>query len=144
MSAPRGSSVPDSSVPEEHSLGELVAQMSEQTSRLIRDELRLATAEMTEKGKRAGIGAGLFGGAGLIAAYGVGCLVAAAILAVAGPLPGWASALIIGAVLLLVAGVTALLGKRQVSAATPAMPEQTVDSVKADVQAVKDHAGHRA
>jgi hypothetical protein len=123
--------------PDQASLGDLVARMSEQTSRLIRDELRLAQLELADKGKKAGIGAGLFGGAGLCAVFGAGCLVAAAILALAGPVPDWAAALIVGVVLFAAAGVAALLGKREVTAATPPMPEEAVTGVKQDVQTLK-------
>lgn len=129
LSAPRG--------PHDASLGELVARMSEQTSRLIRDEMRLAQAEMTAKGKAAGIGAGLFGGAGLFALYGLACLVTAAILGLAGPVPDWLAAVIVGIALFVVAGIAALIGKREVSAATPPVPEQAVQGVKQDVQTLK-------
>jgi uncharacterized membrane protein YqjE len=121
----------------EPSLGELVGQMSEQTSRLIKDEFRLAQAEMTAKGKKAGIGAALFGSAGLIALYGVACLVAAAILALAGPVPDWAAALIVGAVLFAVAGVAALVGKREVIDATPPVPVEAIAGLKEDVITLK-------
>ncbi|MGI8880613.1 MAG: phage holin family protein, partial [Jatrophihabitans sp.] len=126
----------------EPSLGELVSQLSEQTSRLVRDELRLAQAEMTAKGKKAGIGAALFGGAGLMALYGVACLVAAAILALAGPVPDWAAALIVGGVLLAVGGVAALIGKRDVSQATPPVPAEAVAGLKQDLHTLKpgDHS----
>lgn len=126
----------------EASLGELVARMSEQTSRLIRDEMRLARAEMTQKGKAAGLGVGLFGGAGLFSLFGLGCLIATAILALAGPLSPWLAALIIGVALFAVAGFAALIGKREVKAATPPVPEAAVESVKQDVQAVKSGARH--
>jgi Putative Actinobacterial Holin-X, holin superfamily III len=119
------------------SLGELVARMSEQTSRLVRDELWLAQAEMAAKGKKAGIGVGLFGGAGLISVYGLGCLVAAAVLALAGPVADWLAALIVGIALFAVAGVAALVGKKEVSAATPPVPSEAVDGVKQDVQTLK-------
>jgi uncharacterized membrane protein YqjE len=119
------------------SLGDLVSRVSEQTSRLIRDELRLAQLEMAEKGKKAGIGAGLFGGAGLFALYGLACLVAAAILGLAGPVPDWLAAIIVGVALFIVAGVAALIGKREVSAATPPVPELAVEGVKQDVQTLK-------
>jgi uncharacterized membrane protein YqjE len=125
----------------DQSLGELVSQMSEQTSRLIRDELRLAQLEMAEKGKRAGIGAGLFGGAGLFALYGIGAVVAAAILALAGPLSPWLAALIVAAALFAVAGIAALIGKREVTQATPPMPEEAISGVKQDVQALKPGSG---
>ena len=119
------------------SVGELVGLMSEQTSRLIRNEFRLAKAEMTEKGKKGGVGAALFGGAGLMARYGVACLVAAGILALAGPVPDWAAALIIGAVLLAAAGTVALIGKRDVAQASPPVPVEAVEGLKQDVHTIK-------
>lgn len=116
------------------SLGELVSQLSEQTSRLVRDEMRLAQAEMTAKAKKAGIGVGLFGGAGLFAVYGLGCLIIAAVLGLAGPLADWLAAIIIGVALLAVAGISALVGKREVSQATPPLPEQAVGGIKKDLR----------
>ena len=121
----------------EPSLGELVAQMSEQTSRLIKDEFRLAQAEMTIKGKKAGLGVALFGGSGLIAAYAVGCLVVAAILALAGPVPDWAAALIVGGALFAASGAAALIGKREVTQATPPVPVEAVAGLKEDVNTLK-------
>jgi Flp pilus assembly protein TadB len=126
----------------EQSTAELVKSLTEQVSRLIRDELKLAEYEMTRKAKRFGRGAGMFGGSGLVAFYGVGCLLAAAIVALGLAVPAWLAALIVGLVLLAVAGVAALVGKSQVGKATPAMPEQTVQSVKADVEEIKERA-HR-
>ena len=124
------------------SAGELVKNLTEQVSRLIRDELKLAEFEMTSKAKRMGRGAGMFGGSGLMALYGIGCLLAAAIIGLAVVLPAWAAALIVGGALLVIAGVAALMGKSQVSKAVPPVPEQTVQSVKADVEEVKERA-HR-
>lgn len=121
----------------EPSTGELVNQLTQQSTELIRSELRLAQAEMTEKAKHAGIGVGLFGGAGVIALYAVGALIATIILALALVLPGWLSALIVTVLLFAIAGVAALVGKKQVSQGTPAAPEQTIDNVKKDVAAVK-------
>lgn len=123
--------------PSELSTGQLVSQLSEQTSRLVRDELRLAQLEMTAKGKRAGLGAGLFGGAGLVALYGVGCLVAAAVLGLANVIPAWLAAVIVGVVLLLVAGAAALAGRGELKQATPPVPEEAVDGLKQDVQTLK-------
>ena len=123
--------------PPDASMGELVAKVSEQTSRLLRDELRLAQLEMTEKGKKVGFGAGLFGGAGLFAVFGLGCLVATAILALAGPLTGWLAALLVGLALFVVAGGAALMGKREVKQATPPLPAEAVEGVKQDVQTLK-------
>jgi uncharacterized membrane protein YqjE len=92
---------------QERSIGELVKQVSEQISVLVRDELKLAQLEMTRKGKRAGLGIGMLGGSGLVALYGVGCLIACVIIAISGVLAAWLAALIVGAVLLAVAGVAA-------------------------------------
>ena len=122
-------------------IGELVQQLSEQTSSLVRKELQLAQLEMQEKGKRAGIGAGLFGGAGAIALFGLAVLVAAAVLGLATALDAWLSALIVAVVLLAVAGVAALMGKKQVQQAVPPAPEQAIQSTKRDVDAVKGKAG---
>jgi uncharacterized membrane protein YqjE len=121
-------------------IGELVQQMSEQVSRLVREELRLAQLELAQKGKRAGIGVGLFGGSGLLSLYGLAAIIAGVALLLALVLPPWAAALIVGGVLLAMAGVAALLGKRQVSQATPPTPQQTIDSVKTDVEVVKERA----
>jgi hypothetical protein len=124
------------------STGDLVKQLSEQVSRLVRDEFRLAQLEMTRKGQQAGVGAGLLGGSGVIALYAVGCLLAAAIIGLATAVAAWLAALIVGAALLLVAAVSALLGKGRLSRATPPVPQQAVDSVKADVEEIKESA-HR-
>ena len=96
-----------------------MTQLTEKSTQLIRAELRLAQAEMTAKAKHAGIGAGLFGGAGLVALYGVGALIATVILALSLVMDPWLAALIVTVVLFAVAGVAALLGKKQVSEATP-------------------------
>lgn len=125
---------------DERSTGELVQQLSEQVSRLVREELRLAQLELAHKGKRAGIGAGLFGGGGLLAAYGVAAVIAGLTLLLALVLPAWAAALIAGGALLAVAGVLALLGRSQVRGATPPLPQETIGSVKADVDEVKERA----
>ncbi len=124
--------------PESQTLGALVHQLSQQIPELIRSEIRLAQAELTAKGKRAGIGLGMFSAAGLLAVFGFGVVVAACVLALALVLPGWAAALIVAAVLFIAAGVAALLGKKQVDEATPLVPERTVQSVKEDVEAVKE------
>ena len=120
------------------STGELIGRLTQQTSDLVHSELQLAKAEMTAKAKHAGVGAGLFGTAGVVALYGVGALIAAAILALALLLAPWLAALLIGVALLLIAGIIALVGKKQVRQATPAAPEQTIDNVKRDVKAVKE------
>src|SRR5919107_2303286 len=116
------------------SLGELVQDLSQQTSTLIRQEMRLAQAELTEKGRHAGKGAGMFGGAGVVALYGVGALVAAAILGLATVLEPWIAAAAIGLLLLLVAGILALTGKKELDEAGPPKPELAIESVQRDVQ----------
>ena len=126
----------------EHSTGELVTMMSEQVSVLIRDELKLAQLEMTSKGKQVALGAGMFGASGMAAVYGVGCLLACAIIAIAGVVPAWLAALIVGAVLLATAGIAALVGKQRLQRATPPLPEEAVASTKADVEEIKERA-HR-
>jgi membrane protein len=122
---------------DDQSVGELVQQLSQQTAELVRQEMRLATVELQEKGKKAGIGAGMFGGAGVVALYGVGALIAAAILGIATFLEPWIAAVIVGVVLLAVAGILALTGKKQVEQAGPPVPEQAVESAKRDVDEVK-------
>ncbi|MEU6313313.1 phage holin family protein [Streptomyces sp. NPDC047014] len=124
------------------SVGELVSRASQQMSELVREEMQLARAEMTQKGKRFGLGGGLFGGAGLVGILSAQALVAAGIAALALVLPFWASALIVAAVLAVVAAVLALAGKKQVAEAGKPAPEQTIDSVKADVARIKEKA-HR-
>jgi VIT1/CCC1 family predicted Fe2+/Mn2+ transporter len=124
----------------ERSTGDLVKQLSEQVSVLIRDELKLAQVEMTRKGKRAGIGAGMLGGGGLIALFGAACLIACAITAISGVLAAWLAALIVGAALLVVAAAMALLGKGRLQKSVPPVPEQAVASIKTDVGVIKERA----
>ncbi|MER6592215.1 phage holin family protein [Micromonospora purpureochromogenes] len=120
----------------EPSTAELVQRATEQVSRLVRDELALARAELTRKGKHAGIGIGLFGGGGVLAFYGLGALVVTAVLLLDLVMPAWLAALIVAVVLFLVAGVLALVGKKQVSQAVPPVPASTVQSLRADVDVV--------
>ena len=124
----------------EASTSELVTRLTQQSTDLIRNELRLAQAEMTEKAKHAGKGAGLFGGAGIVALYGVGALIATIILALATFLAPWLAALIVTVVLFAVAGIAALMGKKQISEATPAAPKHTIENVKQDVDTIKGGA----
>ncbi len=121
---------------------QLVKQLSEQVSLLVRDEMKLATLEMTGKAKTAARGAGMLGGSGVMALYGIGCLLAAAIIALAGVIPAWLAALIVGVALFAVAGIAALAGKGQLKKATPPVPSQAAESVKADVEQIKESA-HR-
>jgi len=125
---------------QERSTGELVKQVSEQVSVLVRDELKLAQLEMTRKGKQTGMGIGMLGGSGLVALYGLGCLIACVIIAISGVLAAWLAALIVGAALLAVAGVAALIGKGRLQRATPPVPKETVSSVKADVEEIRERA----
>lgn len=123
---------------DDRSVAELIKQFSEQTSHLIRDEMRLAQAEMSSKAKHAGIGLGLFGGAGLLAFFGVGALVTAAIAALAlTDLEVWAAALIVAAALFLLAGIVAMVGRSETKQASPT-PERTVENVKRDVEELKE------
>jgi MFS family permease len=125
---------------QDRSLADLARQLSLQTTELARHEVELAKAELRVKGKRAGIGAGMFSGAGALGFYALGALTAAIIAGIAEALPVWAAALIVAAVYGAVAGILALRGKRKVEEATPPMPEQTVRSVKEDVRYTKQRA----
>jgi hypothetical protein len=118
------------------SMGELMSQLSAQVSRLVRDEMRLAQKEFQDSAKHAGLGVGLLSAAGLLAFFGMASLIAAAIAGVALALPVWAAALIVGAAVLSVSGIVALLSRKQAREVTPAAP-QTVANVKKDVQQVK-------
>ena len=124
----------------DRSVGDLVQRLSEQTATLVREEMRLVQVELQQKGKRAGIGAGMFGGAGLVALYGAGALVAAAILLIATALDPWIAAVIVGLALLAVGGLLALMGKKQVDRATPPKPERAIESIQKDVERVKESA----
>ncbi|MFF7176649.1 phage holin family protein [Streptomyces pseudovenezuelae] len=121
-------------------VGELVQRASQQLSQLVREEMRLAQAEMTQKGKRFGKGGGLFGGAGLIGVLTLQALVATAIAALALVLDVWAAALIVTGVLAAVTALMSVLGKQQISKASPPAPEQTMDSVKADMAEIREKA----
>ncbi len=124
------------------SVGELVQRASQQLSQLARDEMRLAQAEMTAKGKRFGKGGGLFGGAGLMSMITLQALVATAIAALSLVMDVWAAGLIVTGVLAVITAVMAMLGKRQINKATPATPGQAIDGVKADIAEIKEKA-HR-
>lgn len=128
------------SPPQDQSLGELVKSLSEQTAQLVRDEMRLATAELKEKGKHAGLGAGMFGAAGLLALYAGGALIAMFIGLLALAMDVWAGALIVTVVLFALAAVLALIGKKQVKEAVPPAPQHAMDSMKADVETIKESA----
>ena len=133
MSAPR----PVQARTEEPTIGALVHDLTQQLPDLIRSELRLAQAEVAEKGKRAGLGIGMFSVAGLLALFGVAVLITTAILALDLVLPAWLAALLVALVLLAVAGGVALAGKRQVAQASPPTPERAIAGVKEDIATVK-------
>ncbi|HKE68766.1 MAG TPA: phage holin family protein [Nocardioidaceae bacterium] len=126
---------------EDASLGQLTGDLSQQVSRLVRDEIRLAQVEMKDKGRRFGKGAGLMGAGGVIALFGVGCVVAAAVLALDLAWPTWLAAIVVGAVLLIVAAIVAATGRSQMRRGTPPMPRQAMESTKEDIEALK--GGHR-
>ena len=130
----------DPQATQDRSLADLTRQLSLQTTELVRHEVELAKAELRVKGRRAGLGAGMFGGAGALGVYALGALTAAIIAGIAEALPVWASALIVAALYGAVAGILALRGKRKVQQATPPLPEETVQSVKEDVRYTKQRA----
>jgi uncharacterized membrane protein YqjE len=121
-------------------LGALVNQLTQQVPELIRSEIRLAQAEVSEKGKRAGVGIGMFSVAGLLAFFALATLITTAILALALVVDAWLAALIVALVLLAAAAVAGVLGKNKVASATPAKPERAMEGVKEDIATVK--GGH--
>jgi MFS family permease len=121
------------------SLAELTKQLSDQATALASKEVELAKAELALKGKRLGLGAGMFGGAGLVGAYALGALTACLILALATGMDGWLAALIVAAVYGAIAGAMALTGKKMVEQGTPPVPERAIESTKEDVQSTKAH-----
>jgi uncharacterized membrane protein YqjE len=127
--------------PADEPLGALVHRLTEQVPELVRSELRLAQAELTEKGKSAGLGVGLFSAAGLVALYGLAALLTTVVVLLDLALPLWLAALIVTVALFAVAGVAALMGKKQVGQATPPTPERAIAGVKEDIATVKgDHS----
>ena len=124
------------------STAELVKHLSGQIGKLARDEVRLAELELMRAGKRAGLGIGMFSGGGLLALYGLGCLLAAAIIGLATAVAPWLAALIIGAGLLAAAGIAVLSGRAELRKATTPSPDGAIDSVRADVGEIKESA-HR-
>jgi MFS family permease len=121
-------------------IGDLIKQLSEQTSTLVRKELELARAEMRQKGKAAGLGAGMFGGAGLFGLLALGALTACFILALAEAMDGWLAALIVTLAYGAIAGILALTGRRKVREATPPVPTQAKESVRQDLEQTKERA----
>lgn len=137
---PESTSAGPNSQAADQSVADLVKQLSEQTATLVRQEMKLAQAELQEKGKKAGIGAGMFGASGLVALFAAATLIAAAVLGLATAVDPWLSALIVGVVLLAIAGVAALGGKKKIDEATPPAPERAMHSMKRDVDTVKRRA----
>ncbi|GEC04256.1 membrane protein [Streptomyces spinoverrucosus] len=127
---------------EHHSVGELVGQATEQLSQLVRQEVHLAKEELAEKGRRAGRGGGLLGAAGAVAYAGLLALAATAAAALSLTLPVWAAALIVTGVLFALAGLLAATGRAQLRRAAPPTPEETLGSVRADVEEIRERA-HR-
>jgi MFS family permease len=125
---------------EDRPIPDLLRQLSEQTTTLVRQEIELAKAEMTAKGKQVGIGAGAFGAAGLVGLYAVGAITAGLILALSTAMAGWLAALIVGVVYAAVAGALALVGKQKTQAGAPPVPERAISSTKEDVEWAKTRA----
>ncbi|MCD6639377.1 MAG: phage holin family protein [Nocardioides sp.] len=123
--------------PESQTLGALVHQLTQQVPDLIRSEVRLAQAEMAEKGKRAGAGIGMFSAAGLLAFFGVAALVTTAILALSLVLDAWLAALLVAVALLLLAAVAGLLGKNKVAEAGTPKPERALEGLREDIATIK-------
>ena len=123
--------------PESQTLGALVHQLSQQIPELVRSEIRLAQAEVAEKGKRAGVAIGMFSVAGLLAFFALAALVTTAILGLANVVDAWLAALIVALVLLAAAAVAGLMGKNKVGEATPAAPERAIHGIKEDIATVK-------
>lgn len=129
--------------PADAPVAELVQRATEQITRLVRDELAMARAEMTAKGKQAGVGAGLLGGGAMLGLYAGGALVATVVLALAAIMPDALAALIVAVLLLIAAAVAARRGKKQVSKAIPPTPMATRDSVRADTETIRGAATRR-
>jgi hypothetical protein len=119
------------------SIGELMGQLSAQTSRLVRDEMRLAQREFQQSVKHAGVGAGLISAAGLLAVIGLMTLVAAAVAALSLVLPVWAAAVIVAVVLFIAAGIAALFSRKQAEEIAPPVAE-SAESLKADIKEIKE------
>jgi hypothetical protein len=119
------------------STGELISRAAEQLSTLVRNELALARAEMVEKGKRAGMGAGLLGTAGALALYGLGVLIVTVVLLLDLVWPAWLAALVVAVAVFAIAAGLALAGRRQLGRAAPPLPTAAVESVGEDVETVK-------
>jgi MFS family permease len=123
--------------PRDQSIGELVKDLASETSTLVRQEIDLAKAEMTERGKRAGKGAGILGAAALVGLLAAGALTAFVIAALDLAMATWLAALVVGLVFGAIAAALAMTGRKKIQEAAPPVPEQAIDSVKEDVQWAK-------
>jgi hypothetical protein len=121
----------------ERPLGELLRMLSQETTTLVKQELDLAKAEVQQKGKQAGVGAGFLGGAGVAGLLALGALTACLILALANVMPDWLAALIVAVLWGIVAAVLGLRGRDKVKDAAPPVPEQTAETLKEDVEWAK-------
>jgi hypothetical protein len=130
----------DRAAANDRSTADLTRDLVHEITTLMHDEMALAQAEMTAKGKRAGIGAGMFGGAGVLAFLGLAAFAAAAIAAISLALPVWAAALIVGGALFAGAGIAALMGRKEMKEAMPPAPTETIENAKEDVEWIKEHA----
>ncbi|NIZ92433.1 phage holin family protein [Kineococcus rubinsiae] len=131
-----GGSAP--AAPSDATVGQLVSDLTQQMSRLVRDEVAVAQLDLKAKGKKAGFSLGAFSAAGLLAFFALGSLVATAVLALSHAVDGWLAALIVAVVLLVLAGVAALVGKKELDQATPPLPQASIDGLKTDAATVKE------
>jgi len=127
----------EDSVLREASVGELLKRLSRETTLLVRQEIDLAKTELTEKGKQAGAGAGMFGAAGIVGLLALGAFTAFVILLLSAYMQPWLASLIVTIAYGAAAGILALTGKKKFQQASPLAPEQTVQTVKEDVQWAK-------
>ncbi len=138
QSTPQPTSARPSSAVQNASIGQLTSQVSEQVTRLVRDELALAQVEAKGKVKHLGVGVGMFGGAGVFGFYALGVLIAAAVLGLATALDAWLAALIVGAVLVVIAALVALTGRKNLKQGSSPVPTEAIQSAKTDVAAVRE------
>jgi len=124
--------------PSDASVGQLVSDLTQQVSRLVRDEVAVAQLDLKAKGKKAGFSLGAFSAAGLLAFFALACLVATAVLALAHAVDAWLAALIVAVVLLVLAGVAALVGKKELDQVTPPLPQASIDGLKTDAATVEE------
>ena len=133
-------STPDQNELRDRSTGDLLRELSDHTTTLVKQEIDLAKAELSDKGKKAGKGAGMFGGAGLFGVFAFAALTTCIIAALESPLSLWSAALIVAVVYAAIAGVLALQGRNKIQEVGPPVPEQATESVKEDVEWAKTRA----